>query len=227
MIPSSHRRLWTFLLVSLLAFYLPDLLLPSSIQATPGYRLAGQVYLGALVTGLFLFAPALCGAMVVREIPAPALEVQRLMAGAPTVVLFEHPAPYVLTAGLLPRQCRVYLSTGLMQRLTPGALAFLLGRAAAHASPFHRLVAYLPLLAFTVLVPDDPAQVDWPLLLAGLAGWLALHWWAELLADRYAAQRMETGASVALQQLESAAAVRASWLRFQPPRSWRMRAVAR
>jgi Zn-dependent protease with chaperone function len=222
MIPSSPGRLWTFLLLSLLAFSLPDLLIPDAARNDPGLQRASQVYLGALVTALFWFGPALCRAMVRRELNTATLALTR---PAPTLVLFEHPAPYVLTVGLWPRQCRTFLSSGLAGRLTPPALAFLLGRAEAHGQWPHRLAAYLPVLACTVLIPNDPSRIAWPPTLAGLAAWLALHWFMELRADRQAAQSLGVGAPAALAQLELAVASRVSWLNLHPPRRWRERAV--
>jgi Zn-dependent protease with chaperone function len=222
MIPSSPGRLWSFLLLSLLAFSLPDLLIPDAGKNAPGLQLASQVYLGALVTALFWFGPALCRVMVRRELDPAALP---LLRPAPSLVLFDHPAPYVLTVGLLPRQCRTYLSSGLAGRLTPPALAFVLGRAEAHTRWPHRLAAYLPVLACTVLIPSAPSRVAWPPTLAGLAAWLALHWFMELRADQLAARSLGASAPAALAQLDQAVASRAAWLNLHPPRRWRERAV--
>lgn len=237
MIPSSPRRTWIFLGASLLLYFAPDLLLPDRLQHVPLYPLLSNVYQGVLVLLGFLFGPAICRALVVREVVAGPLRTVADLALAgiagrgrrpPPLLLAEHPSPFVLTAGLLPGSCQVFLSSGLAARLSPAGLRFLIARAAAHASLRQRLAACVPVLAFTVLVPDDLKSLStWLLMAAFLLGWLALHWLFELDADRQAAAMLETGAGAGLREVLAATASPLGWLMPGPPLRWRLRAVDR
>ncbi len=234
MIPSTPRRTWLFLGATCLLYFGPDLLLPEVWRQAALYPLLSSLYQGVLVLLGFGFGPAICRALVVREIDEGplrvavdrALETLRDKA-RPPVVLAEHSAPFVLTAGLLPGRCRIFVSSALAARLSPNGLRFLLARAGAHASAPQRLAAVLPLLVFTVLVPDDPKGLAIWLALGGLMPlWLLLHWRFELDADRQAARLMGTGASDGLREVLAASASPLDKLSPHPPLRWRLRAVA-
>ena len=235
MIPSTPRRTWLFLIASTLAYFGPDLLVPSAWAHTPLYLIGSALYQGMLVVLGFWFSPALCRAMAVKPPDASPIHdaIDRAQAGLraaglnrPPVRLFEHGLPFVLTAGLLPRQCEVFVSTGLASRLTPSALQFLLARAAVHATLRHRLAALLPLLVFTMFLPDDPASpVTWLATAGFLIPWLMVHWAFELDADRRATRSVEAGAADALRECHAITQPHPAWLSTHPPLRWRLRAI--
>ncbi len=235
MIPSSPRRTWQFLGLSLLLYYGPDMFLPDAWnQAHP---VLVNAYQGVLVLLGFAYAPAICRAMVLREVaPGPLrsgvdtalAHLGRTGRRLPPLVLAQHDSPFVLTAGLLPGQCQVFISSALASRLSPDGLGFLLARAAAHATWRQRLVAFLPVLAFTVLVPNDPKGLATWLFLGGiLLLWLCLHWLFELDADRQAASLQGAGAVAGLRELLAATASPLGWLSPGPSQRWRLWVVER
>jgi Zn-dependent protease with chaperone function len=235
MIPSSPRRTWLFLLISCALFFGPDLLAPAAWSGTVAYRTLSTAYQGLLVILGFWLGPAICRALVVRRVNAgpvhEALEAAVRTLGdagwrpAP-ITLADHPMPFVLTAGLLPSRVEVFLSSGLARRLSEPGLRFLLARALAHGSWPHRLADVLPVLAFTVWVPDEPAGLgSWLALAVGLLLWLALHWAFELAADRRAGRVLGSLAASALREVETATRTPLSRLIPHPPLRWRIRAV--
>lgn len=226
-----------FVIASSLAYFGPSLLVPAAWSATSTYQFGSALYQGLLVLLGFAFGPALCRALVVDAVTDGALHaaVAQTRDGLdvpglprPPIVLFDHAIPFVLTAGLRPSRCEVFLSTGLASRLTPAALRFLLARSAVHATLRHRLAALLPLLVFTVALPDDPAApVTW-LASGGFLGvWLMLHWMFELDADRHAAKAAGAGAENALREWLAVMPAQPAWLSTHPPLRWRLRAMAR
>ncbi|MBI3432067.1 MAG: hypothetical protein HY018_07660 [Hydrogenophilales bacterium] len=234
MIPSTPRRTWLFLIASSLAYFGPDLLVPAAWAHTHLYLVGSALYQGMLVVLGFGFGPALCRAMAVSPADASFLDAAIERAGAglratglaePPVRLFEHAMPFVLTAGLLPRQCEVFVSTGLASRLTPSGLQFLLARAAVHATLRHRLAALLPLLVFTMLLPDPVTPATWLATAGFLLPWLMLHWVFELDADRCAAKAVGAGAADALREGLAITHPHPAWLSTHPPLRWRLRAV--
>jgi len=235
MIPSTPRRTWLFLGASLLLYFAPDLLLPAAWSHDDSYPILATCYQGGLVLLGFAFGPAICRALVVHEIRAGPLRssVDRALAmladngcRPPPVILAEHAAPFVLTAGLLPQRCQVFVSSALLERLSMPGLCFLLARAAAHASLRQRMAALLPILGFTVLVPDDPKGLTTWLALGGfLVLWLLLHWLFELDADRQAARLMASGASAGLRAVQAATTSPLGWLTPRPPLNWRLLVV--
>ena len=235
MIPSTPRRTLLFMLWSSLAFFGPDLLVPAGWAHSSSYAVLSACYQSALVVAGFWFAPAICRALVVREITQGAMfvivEEQRSSlikntSTVPPIVLFDHPAPFLLTAGLLPRQCAVFFSTGLACRLSADGVKFLLARSAVHASLPHRFASLLPVLIFTAVLPGDPKSAStW---LAGgvfLILWLMMHWACELNVDRCAARIVGAGAGDALRNVLAASHPHAGWLTAQPPLAWRLRAM--
>jgi len=234
MIPSTPRRTWLFLGISCLLYFAPDLLLPAAWSHTTRYAILSAAYQGALVLLGFGFGPALCRALLVSEISEgpPRSAVDRALARLrdnarplPPVVVAEHAAPFVLTAGLLPKRCQVFVSSALADRLSTTGLGFLLARAAVHASPRQRLAALLPILAFTVLVPDPKGLATWFALGGFLLFWLLLHWFFELDADRQAARMLGAGAGDGLREALAATASPVAWLSPGPPLNWRLRVV--
>lgn len=235
MIPSSPRRTWLFLLISGAAFFAPDLLVPETWSHTLWYERLSVLYQGILIVIGFGFGPAICRKLVVRTLTAgpERASLDHALAGlvgtgmrVPPVTLAEHAAPFVLTAGLLPKRCEVFLSSGLARRLSDPGLRFLLARATAHATGRQRMVDVLPVLAFTVLAPDDLHKASTWLILAGaLAAWLGAHWLFELDADRQAGKALGKEAAGALREVKSATASPLDRLLPHPPFSWRLRAV--
>ncbi|MDD5365630.1 MAG: hypothetical protein PHR30_09845 [Gallionellaceae bacterium] len=238
MIPSSPRRTWTFLIASSLAFFAPDLLVPNSLAQDPAYLLLYNLYQGALLLALFWYGPQLCRALVMREVDAgpghetvahslAALRNAHFRLPKLPVTLAEHPAPFIVTAGLLPGHSQVFLSSGMVARLGPFGLRFLLARALAHGSLAQRLAAALPILALTVLWPDNYSDPrTWLMLAAFSAAWLALHWSFELRADRLAALAMGPEALRGLGELQASGLGALGALSLQPPLRWRLRMVA-
>lgn len=240
MIPSSPWRTWIFLLVSSLAFYGPTFLAPAAWDKNATYLLLSSLYQGALVVAGFWYGPAICQALVVKLVVVGALrqavdgtlaELRKSkghvqLAEIP-VFLAEYSAPFIVTAGLLPRQSQVFLSSALAERLGKNGLRFLLARALVHGSWSQRLAALLPVLMLTVMLPDTPSDALAWLGLAGfLVGWLAMHWFFELRADRQAAQALGAGAAEGLQEVLAANATPVSWLSVHPPIRWRLHMVA-
>lgn len=235
MIPSSPRRTWLFMLASSLAYFGPDLLVPAVWAHTSLYLTLSAVYQGMLVVLGFWFGPAICRALAVSMVVTGPLRaaVEREWTGlsdaglrSPPVLLFEHTMPFVLTAGLLPSHSEVFVSSGLVSRLTPAGLKFLLARTAVHATLRHRLAAILPVLVFTVLLPDDLKSVATWLETGGfLLLWLMLHWIVELDADRTAARAVGTGATDALRDWLAVTTAYPAWLTMHPPLAWRLRAA--
>ena len=236
MIPSTPRRTWLFLLASSLAFFGPDLLAPAAWLHSVAYERLSALYQAGIVGLGFWYGPAICRALVVAEVVGGSLRaaLDRAVAGLqgqglplPPVTLAEYPASFVVTVGLLPKQSEVFLSSGLVQRLSDPGLRFLLARAAVHASLRQRLAALLPVLAFTLLLPDAPHSLAAWLILAGaLAAWLGLHWLFELDADRRTGRVLGREAVSGLLEVQGATASRLGWLSPQPPTPWRLRAVA-
>ena len=144
MIPSSPRRTLLFMLLSSLAYFAPDLLAPAAWAHSSAYPVLSTVYQCVLVVAGFWLGPAICRILVVREIGQGSLfeTIEKQRAGlinkkltVPPVVLFDHPAPFILTVGLLPNRCEVFLSAGLANRLSAGGVKFLLARAAGTRLP--------------------------------------------------------------------------------------------
>ena len=237
MIPSTQRRTWTFLVISSLAFFVPDMLVPAAWSKLPAYIAFSSLYQGLLVLVGFWFGPRICQAMVVveltngplRQAVDDALEALRRPAAAGLVTtmpvtLARHPAAFVITAGLLPSRSEVFLSTAMVARLGPAGLRFLLARALAHGGRSQRLAAILPVLILTGMLTDTPTSTkDWLGLAGLLLGWLALHWYFELRADRQAARLLEADALEGLRAVLSAQASPARTMFLQPPARWRLR----
>jgi hypothetical protein len=242
MIPSSARRTLIFLLLSVLVFWGPDWLVPTAWEHDATYPLVSNLYQGLLVIAGFWFGPALCKAMVVDEVSAgPLLQAidqilvelntdelnaqatAHSLAGLP-VTLVDHPQPFIVTAGLLPSQCQVFLSTGQACRLGPVGLRFLLARAMVHADVSQRMAAMIPVLLLTVCFPNT---LDWvsSLYLAGFClGWLALHWTFELRVDAKAARVIGPHAIEGLREVIAATATAADTLSLHAPTEWRLKA---
>ncbi len=239
MIPSSPQRTRKFLLLSCLAFWGPDLLVPAAWSKSDTYALLSTLYQEALVVAGFWYGPAICRALVVREIVDGSVRraVDQTLAelGRRTgparladipVTLVEYPRPFVVTAGLLPGQSRIFLSSALAERLGTPGLRFLIARALAHGSLSQRLAALVPLLVLTVALSDAPENARAWLGLAGaLLGCLALHWLFELRADRQAARAMGPDAAAGLREVLAASATPGGWLSLRPPVRWRQHMV--
>lgn len=240
MIPSSPKRTWIFLLLSSLAFYLPGLLAPAAWDKNATWLLLSSLYQGALVVAGFWYGPAICRALIVKEVVAGPLRqaVDRTLAelrgsnghvelAEIPVTLAEYPVPFIVTAGLLPGQSQVFLSSALAERLGINGLRFLMARALVHSKLSQRLAALLPVLVLTVMLPDTPSNVlAWVELAGFLLGWLAIHWFFELRADHKAAQALGPGAAEGLREILLATATHAAWLSVQPPLRWRLNMVA-
>jgi len=240
MIPSSPRRTWIFLLVSSLAFYGPGLFAPAAWDKNATYLLLYNLYQGVLVMAWFWYGPAICRALVVKKVAIGPLrqavdwalaELHKSkghvqLAEIP-VILAEYSAPFIVTAGLLPGQSQVFISSALAEQLGINGLRFLLARALVHSSLSQRLAALLPVLVLTVMFPDTPWDVTTWLGSAGfLVCWLAIHWFFELRADRQAAQALGLGAEEGLREVLVANASPVGWLSVQPPVRWRLHMVA-
>lgn len=240
MIPSSPLRTWIFLVLSSLAFYAPILLMPADWDKNTSYVLFYNIYQGALVIAGFWYGPAICRSLVVRTVVAGPLRqaVDRtivelrnnngLVQLAPIpVTLAEYSAPFIVTAGLLPAQSQVFLSSALVERLGVNGLRFLLARALLHGSLSQRLAALLPVLVLTEMIPDTLSSILAWLELAGfLMGWLLMHWFFELRADSKAAQALGPVTAEGLRELWQATASTAGRLSVQPPIRWRLHIVA-
>jgi hypothetical protein len=139
------------------------------------------------------------------------------------VTLVDHRQPFIVTAGLRRRQCRVFLSTGQARRLGPVGLRFALARAMAHADASQRMASMIPVLVLTVWFPDTLSWVG-ALDLAGLClAWLALHWYVELRADAKAARVVGPHATEGLRELMAATAALVT-LSLHAPTAWRLKA---
>ncbi len=239
MIPSSPRRTWTFLLLSCLAFWGPDLVVPATWSKNETYLLLSTLYQGVLVVAGFWYGPAICRALVEREATEGPLrqavdwtltELHRpagrtRLAEIP-VTLADYPGSFIVTAGLLPGQSRIFVSSGLVARLGIHGLRFLLARALVHGRLSQRLVALVPILILTLVLSDTPESLMAWLGLAGfLTGWLVLHWVFELRADREAARAMGQSATAGLQEVLAATVAPGTWLSVRPPLRWRLRMV--
>lgn len=234
MIPSSNRRTWVFILLSSLAFWGPGLVAPSSLQHQPNYLLLSSAYQSLLVIAGFWFGPAICRAMVVGEVTAgPGYEAIRRIAddlGRTTrrlpITLFEHQHPFVLTAGMLPAQCEIFITTELVRHLGPSGLRFQIARAMVHGTVLQRTVALVPVLLLTVLFPDSFDWASTANLAIFLVAWLVVHWLSELLVDRQAARMLGADALTGLGELLTATGDLAGKFSLHPPAQWRMRAIS-
>ena len=238
MIPSSARRTLIFLLLlSVLVFWGPDWLVPTAWEHDATYPLVSNLYQGLLVIAGFWFGPALCKAMVVDEVSAGPLHqaIDQILDELNTqatahslavlpVTLVDHPQPFIVTAGLLPSQCQVFLSTGQAFRLGPVGLRFLLARAMVHADVSQRMAAMIPVLLLTAWFPNTLNWVT-SLTLAGFClGWLALHWTFELRVDAKAARVIGPQAIEGLREVIAATATVANKLSLHAPTEWRLKA---
>ena len=240
MIPSSPRRTWIFLLVSSLVFFGPGFLAPAAWDKNVTYLLLSSIYQGTLVVAGFWYGPAICRALVLKEVIAGPLRqaVDSTLAELRKrkghvnlddipVTLAEYSTPFIVTTGLLPGQSQVFLSSALAERLEINGLRFLLARALVHGGWPQRLVALLPVLVLTVMLPGMPSDVMAWLGWAGFSfGWLIVHWIFELRADHQAAQVMGSGAAVGLREVLAAHATSVGWLSLHPPIRWRFHMVA-
>lgn len=239
MIPSSPKRTWLFLLLTMLAFYGPGMLVPETWDKNTTWLLLYSFYQSAVVLIGFWYGPAICHALVVeRIVDGPlcqavddTLEVlhqgkgQVRLAELP-VTLFNYPTPFIVTVGLLPQHSEVFLSSDLVDKLGVNGRRFLLARALVHGNWPQRLASLLPVLALTLLLPGTPTDALAWLELAGfLAGWLVVHWFFELRADRQAAVAMGAGATEGLQEMLAATAPPVAWLSLHPPIRWRLQRV--
>ncbi len=233
MIPSSPRRTWLFLGITALLYFVPDLLAPEAWRQAGLYSALSASYQGLLIVLGFALGPTICRALVIEEIHAGPLRssVDHALSKLSLplrVVIAGHALPFVLTAGLLPQRCQVFISSALVARLSPNGLHFLLARANAHTVGSQRLATLLPILAFTVLIPDDPKGLaTWLEIGTFLLFWLLLHWLFELDADRQAARLLGADASEGLREVQVATASPLGWLTPQPPLNWRFRMVKR
>ena len=237
MIPSSARRTLIFLLISVLVFLWPDWVIPSSWAHDATYLLVSNLYQGLLVIAGFWFGPALCKAMVIDEVSAGPLHqaVDQILDELNTqatahsltvlpVTLVDHPQPFIVTAGLLPWQSQVFLSTAQAVRLGPAGLRFLLARAMIHGDVPQRMASIIPLLLLTAGFPNTLNWVT-SLYLAGYClGWLALHWYVELRVDAKAARVTGPQAIEGLREVMATSATLAGKLSLPPPKAWRLKA---
>lgn len=199
-----------------------------------------NIYQGALVLAGFWFGPAICSSLVVRTVVAgplrhavdltmTELRSNNGLARLPAipVTLAEHSVPFIVTAGLLPAQSQIFLSSALVQRLGMNGLRFLLARALLHGSLSQRLAALVPVLVLTAVIQDIPSSIPAWLALAGLLlGWLLMHWLFELRADSKAAQALGPAAAEGLRELLQATASAPGWLSMQAPIRWRLHILA-
>ncbi|GAO36011.1 hypothetical protein SCT_1408 [Sulfuricella sp. T08] len=228
------------MLVSSLAFYGPGLLAPAAWDKNATYLLIYNLYQGVLVVAWFWFGPAICRALVVEKVVAGPLRqaVDHTLAGLHKskgqiqlteipVILAKYSAPFIVTAGLLPGQSQVFISSALAEQLGVNGLRFLLARALVHGNLSQRLASLLPVLVLTVMFPDTPWDAMTWLGSAGfLVCWLAIHWFFELCADRQAALALGLGAEEGLREVLVANASPVGWLSVQPPIRWRLHMVA-
>ena len=187
----------------------------------------------------FAFGPLICRTLVVHEITSGPLHaaVDRAMSDLNRVeipklkiILSDHHMPFVLTAGLLPSRCQVFVSSAMVSRLSSDAgIRFLIARAMAHTTWHQRLVAIVPVLIFTTLIPGVPHDVpDWLALGVFLFVWLVLHWVFELAADYKTALVIgKHAATNGIREMHAATASHMSLLTLSPPMSWRVRAADR
>lgn len=235
MIPSTPRRTLVFLLLSTAVFFVPDLIVPDAWTKTSAYKLLDSLYLGLVILAGFALGPWMGRLMMTREVASGPVRwaVDHALASLggkhydPPIRVFEHRAPFVLTAGLWPSQCEVFLSSGMVGRHSHAGLRFLMARARVHARFTHRLAAVVPVLLLTVAIPDTPHDVgDWGLLGLILLGWLLVHWASELGVDRQAAILMGPDARMGLSEMLQAGASGHPALTLLPAR-WRTRQMAR
>ncbi len=239
MIPSSPKRTWLFLLLSLLSFYGPGMLVPDAWDKNTSWLLVYSIYQSIVVIIGYWYGAAICHALVVEPVVDGPLRqavddaladlqpgIARHGLAELPVNLFSYPMPSMVTVGLLPRQSEVFLSSDLVERLGMNGRRFLLARALVHGSWVHRLASLLPVLALTVLLPGTPTDgVGWFELAGFLTGWLVLHWFFELRVDRQAAAIMGVGANEGLRELLVVTAPPVAWLTVHPPVRWRLQQI--
>jgi len=235
LIPSTPKRTWLFLLCTSLAYFGPDLLVPAAWSNSHIYIILSTCYQDALVVAGFAFGTTICRALVTHEITSgplraavdqAMLDLNCLEIAASKIILADHHMPFVLTAGLLPSRCQIFVSSALVRRLSSGTgMRFLIARAMAHTTWYQRLAAILPILIVTTLVPDVPHEAStWLMLGVILFVWLVLHWIFELAADHKAARLIgKHAAADGMREMHTATASRVSWLTLSPPMSWRVR----
>ncbi|MDR3390761.1 MAG: hypothetical protein P4L77_03415 [Sulfuriferula sp.] len=213
---------------------------PASWDKNATYLLYFSLYQALLVVAGFWYGPAICNALIVKTVTAgqlrqtvdSALTELRQRAGRAQVVevpviLAEYPVSFIVTAGLLPQQSRIFISSAMVERLGINGLRFVLARAMVHGRWPQRMAAMLPVLVLTVMLPDTPADMsDWFGLGGFLLGWLILHWIFELRADYQAAQAIGNEAAQGLRELLAATAKSDGWFAVHPPLRWRWYMVA-
>ena len=237
MIPSSRGRSLTFLLVSSLAFFGPDLLVPDAVGETTTYLLLSNCYQVVLVILWFWFSPMICQSLVVKELEPGTLrdQIEAALADLHThvesstlpdipVTISENSTAFIFTAGLLPSQCHIFLSSGLAQQLGPEGLRFVLTRALVHGIRSQRLASLLPALAVTMSFNDIPSTlVEWLTLGGALIVCFIAYWVFELYADRQSAIVLGANTLDGLHQM--LAGSHGSWLSLKPPARWRIQVV--
>jgi hypothetical protein len=235
LIPSTPKRTWLFLLSSSLAYFGPDLLTPAAWNHSYTYIVLSTCYQDVLIVAGFAFGTAICRALVAHEIASgplrtavdkAVLDIRNSEISVPQIILADHSMPFVFTAGLLPGKCEVFISSALVNRLSPTTgMRFLIARATAHTAWYQRSAAILPILAITTLVPDVPHEgTSWFELGVLLFLWLVSHWVFELAADHKAAGLIgKQSAADGLREIAAATASRVSWLKVSPPMYWRLR----
>ena len=168
-------------------------------------RAQAQTAFGVVIL-LLVYAGAPLAARFLAPYPAKDQDLQARVNAAVqdlpkshAVFLYEHPAESASAVGLMARHARVYLTTGLVSRLSDEALRGVLAHEATHIREHHILLSYLYACAYAFAAHFfySPA-----LTLIGFVGFLALRRYLEYRADAGAAQLVGvSGALVALQEL--------------------------
>lgn len=150
--------------------------------------------------------------------------------GAPTrpVFLYDHPDKEANTVGLWPSQSRIYITTGLFDRMSDEGLIGILGHENTHARERHILIAFLYACVFAL---GSYASASRVFFMVGFLLFLGLRRYMEYRADaggaRIAGQSaMSTGLRELANLYPSAAWHR--WLAFimaYPTLAMRLRAL--
>ena len=190
MIPSTWFRRLVFGLFVLevigAMMWLATLLVPNPADKALAETIAGLVFL----LGYYSGAPLSARFLAPRESTDTAMQhrlsrVLRELPQSQTVVLYDHAEANAVTVGILASQSRIYVTTGLMGRLSDAGLMGILAHERTHVAEHHILVTFAYACTYTLLVNGIHNNY---LFLFGFVAFMTMRRYLEYRADAGAAR---------------------------------------
>lgn len=133
------------------------------------------------------------------------------------VFLYDHKDVNAVTVGMLQRHSRVYVTSGMVERVSDAGLEAVLAHEATHAREHHILISFTYACCYAMVAHATDSD---GLFLIGFLGFMALRRWSEYRADAGAAAAV--GKQNTITMLEELSLVYktpkvARWLSFASP----------